>query len=267
MEIFFGSYAWNDIALTCSTFLLTFLFYGALLAFVSVGIADYYRRYVLLSVIGQMIDPSPDVSEAYKTSIPNMKRPQFIDLSIPHNIPAWFAFRQVLTDLGYQYRERVSLYSTYVVLLALGLTAGLVYQLAVGAVLDPIVITAITWNALSILLPICSMTYNGTRTNEQFDVHIALLMRIRLSIREIVSDEIKDYRVKKKTSKLTSTEKQLQSCDLLLGSSLEILTMEKLLNPIKILGFPASFQLVQGIGSLAAGALASGASLVTKHQF
>jgi len=265
-DIFFGSYTIIDIYLTVACIIQVFVFYGVLLTFIAVGITDYYRRYILLAVMGRMVDPNPTPSET--SALPaSMKRPQFIDLTIPHNIPAWFTLRQVLTDVGFQYRERITMYTSYMLLLAVGLTASLIYQWAIGGVLSLLFIASITCNALSILLPICSMVLNGTRANRQFDFHIALLMRIRLCIRETIASEIKDYRIRKgQTSKLKSDEKQLQSCDLLLGSALEILNLEKNLYPITILGLPASLAMVQGIGSIAAGAIASGAKLFSDHQ-
>jgi len=259
-ETWCGSYTFLDIYLTLSSLYLTFFFSGILYLFIQVGIADYYRRFILLAVLGRMIDPSPT---SLVVGLPtSMRRPQFIDLTVPHNIASWFALRQVLVDLGFQYRERVTLYTSYVLLLALGLTGTLLYQIAVGGRLSVMYTTVITYNAICILIPICLMTLNGTSANEQFDVHVALLMRIRFTIREFMASDIKDYRLKHSNAlRGEGNEKQLQSCDSLIGSILEILEAEKTLNPIRILGLPASYAMVRGIGSVAAGAIASGGKL------
>jgi len=239
---------------------MTFFFCGILYFFIVIGIADYYRRFTLLAVLGRMIDPSPSTTVI---GLPlSMRRPQFIDLTIPHNVTSWFALRQVLVDLGFQYRERITLYTSYVLLLALGLTGTLLYQIAVGGTLSIMYVTVITFNVVCILMALVLITLNGTSANEQFDIHVALLMRIRFTIREFLASDIKDYRVKhSNTLRGQSTEKQLQSCDNLIGSILEILVVEKAINPIRILGLPASYAMVRGIGSVAAGAIASGAKL------
>jgi len=241
-------------------FFLTFTFYGVMLLFISVGIADYYRRFILLEVLGRMIDPCPNVKT---NDLPkSMRRPQFIDLTIPHNITSWFALRQVIIDLGFQYRERITGYTSYSLLLALGLTGTLLYQVIIGHLISVMYIVLITFQTVCILFPIAIMTLNGAAANAQFDHHIALLMRIRFTVRELLAPDIKDYRIKHiNPYRGRSTEKQLQSCDSLLGSVLEILNLEKTLNPIRILGLPASYTVVRGIGSVLAGAVASGAKL------
>jgi len=262
-ENLFGSGDWYDIYIAVSSWFVTVTMFGVLHFFLQVAIAAYFRRFALLYTLGRMVDPSDQKS----INCPELRR-QFIDLTIPHNISAWVAMREVLVDLGFMYRERITMYTSYVVLLAIGLTLDLIYHLLFAAADVGVLATVIiTFNTLSILFPVALMILYGTRANIQFDVHLAILVRMQLHLREMICDmDIAKYRFLRHRHQFAElNEKRLQASNSLIDAATKVLEQEKILNPITLLGFPASVRMVQGLASIIAGAAVAGGRLFSSQ--
>jgi hypothetical protein len=112
--------------------------------------------------MGYVIDSSGTQNDL--SSLNTQLKPIFLDMTIPGNIPAWFAIRQVLQDFGSflllvssfsfflcslsssfpsagsNYRTRISVYTSYALLIALALIAKLMYHIIVGSVLSSLLL-------------------------------------------------------------------------------------------------------------------------------
>jgi len=262
---FFGSYYGGNIFMTIACIIQVIFFYGVLNIFLMVGVADYYRRFILLEVMGKMIDTSGT------NSCSTVSAPEFVDLTIPHNVTAWFSLRQIFVHFGGQYRQRIQLYTSYSLFLCAAFFGLLIYGLIVNkgtktlALLTIISITHISFVTLSF---IARMMLNGTRANKQFDVHSAILNRTQFIVRELIGADAEKLAHDQVRSQVGSQlmrgdRRSLESCDLLISSVLAILALEKSLNPIRLLGIPASTTMVQTLATGAAGSLAAGVRLFT----
>lgn len=132
------------IVIVIFSFLISFFFGFVLFNFAMIAMHDVKRRYRLLRACGALIDPSPPPSTvAPMPPAVNAERGTckerfdaesfpFIDLAIASNVSAWLAIRQLAVHHGHLYRPRLTMYTSYILLVSLALLSLLLYQLISG---------------------------------------------------------------------------------------------------------------------------------------
>jgi len=241
----------------------TFVFFFTLVAFISIGVVDVYRRFAMLKVMGVMIDPSGGQSANAMMAMMDDEvtwRPHFIDFTIPSNITSWFATRQVLAEFGLEFKKRLGLYCSYALLLALLLLAKLFYDVIMhgekSGTSGALVIATITFLSLTIFVILAQMVYYGNAANCMYEAHNAILLRVQMAIRELLSEMANVYAAQTDLNIKAETE-ELKRSDLLLDSVLKCLQVEDKQNPVTIMGIRASAPVVRSLAGLAVSAAAS----------
>jgi len=119
-----------------------------------------------------------------------------------------------------------------------------------------LVIATITFLALTIFSILMQMVYYGTAANFMYEAHNAILLRVQMAIRELLSEMANVYAAQ--TDLNTGAEaEELKRSDMLLDSVLKCLQVEDKQNPVTIMGIRASAPVVRSLAGLGASAAAS----------
>mmetsp|Transcript_37383 Transcript_37383/g.73525 ORF Transcript_37383/g.73525 Transcript_37383/m.73525 type:complete len:434 (+) Transcript_37383:504-1805(+) len=89
---------------------------------------DFQRRFLLLLLLGSLIDDQTWVEQRVKENFPNFER-KFFDLTIPQNIASWQLLRILIMDHGQHFKQRVVCYSTMFTVAILMLIAFLSFEI------------------------------------------------------------------------------------------------------------------------------------------
>jgi len=168
-----------------------------------------------------------------------------VPLGVPGNAVAWLATRRLLLGFGARYVARVEAYASQALLLSLALSVALLALLFVGpgAPRGPGAAPALVFSALGIyaLLLLGAglgvMLRDGARANNAAEEHAAVLGARALEVAQRAEGEAARGGA---TEALAATER-------VLGRVGDLLRAQARLEPITILGVPASDALLRGV--------------------
>lgn len=213
--------------------------------FVLIGALDSYRRNAIYTMLDVMLEPHPaPVTLFHLKELGFRQAPVFVDLSITSNIPAWWALRELMQDLGKEYQKRASLYSAFAAMLAAALMGFLLARLFIARTLraltvyDYKLVALAGWVFLCMFLEIMLIAYFGGRANQQTTTQRFRIKRIQFALEQ-------ELDLAKTEVAKTPYELRLKRSIKMLSSTEALLTFLDLTRPIKFLGFRADMTLVK----------------------
>eukprot|EP00753_Platysulcus_tardus_P012310 PLAT3353.7.p1 GENE.PLAT3353.7~~PLAT3353.7.p1 ORF type:complete len:689 (-),score=282.13 PLAT3353.7:583-2649(-) len=241
---------WSTIVITSSIAFEQFMWTWILMAFLATGAADYRRRYLGLHFLSLVLsrtaadkvrdDDDDDEDAAVSLGIK-------LRLDDVHNVRGWLVTRDLLRHIGERFFKRIQLYTSYGLMIGLGIIAGIIWILTSDY--DTLLrvlpqVTSLSIDMLGIFYFVGSMISYGSKANAQADIHRGLLVKQRLEVRHRMHDAS------------ASEAARLQHVYRLLGDARDAVELEDRVQPITLLGFRASHALVKAalvaLGSAAA---------------
>ncbi|GAB5356212.1 hypothetical protein AAMO2058_000271300 [Amorphochlora amoebiformis] len=250
----FGDNSSYSVAAVVMAAITVFIYFSVALTFLDTGRVDNQRRARVIQAVGALIDYEAPLR--HKNSMCGMT--MFIDLAWPQNVSTWMRFRWLLLNLGGQYRARITLYTSYVSVLTLGLIMYALIGFFLGTV-NIVTVCTVAWSLLCLGYFLGSSIWYGSATNEQFTTQARSISRIQLKLREIRADYQKSHKFKSSLRR-QKIDCRLKRADMLLETALLLLDHDSKLEPVTILGFEASKELYTTMATLVGGAV--GAILV-----
>eukprot|EP00467_Chlorarachnion_reptans_P025590 CAMPEP_0114497352 /NCGR_PEP_ID=MMETSP0109-20121206/6280_1 /TAXON_ID=29199 /ORGANISM="Chlorarachnion reptans, Strain CCCM449" /LENGTH=392 /DNA_ID=CAMNT_0001674731 /DNA_START=902 /DNA_END=2080 /DNA_ORIENTATION=- len=238
-----------EIVETLFGFVLTFLFFNTALMFIDVGRIDYQRRANIIRAVGSLIKFDSLIAQQCGMDI-------FIDLAWPVNVSAWLEFRRLLITMGSQFRPRIALYTSYITVFLIGLMLWVLISIfAIGEV-TTLAVATVGGFLLSLGYFLGRSIWYGSATNEQFGYQARSLSRIQLRLRELRTSVIMKHAATHRISlKEKMIEARLMQADSLMDAATHLLDMDSKLEPITILGIPASKELYTTTATLVLSAI------------
>jgi len=241
-----GGITWHDYVVTTCMLVSLFIAIWTNFGYLFAGITDFSRRRLIQRHLSMIITRGyePLVSQRAKDG-PQFfleRGPLLFDLTVPENVAAWWASRQVLEDFGLTFYRRINGYTGAFIIFALAMIISLYYVVFTGQHIASVAIFVQVGYSFVILLIIISLlVMYGGRTNQIRREQSLIFLRKKVLLETIVLDSVASEEVKR----------QLQLSIDMLASVARLVDIDNMQQNITILGFEAGGQFARSLMAVA----------------
>lgn len=242
--------SWAEITLAS---FVSVSYFSLFMMFLVVGDIDYRRRLEITRLLTSMISPSGvDESDSDMANF-------LVDMAWPENVASWCVIRQLLHEFGRKFRLRLTIYISYVTLLVIVVLTWLILVIYLGSTPPIEYLVCLALFTICVGGILVSMIYSGSAANTLADVQARRLIDTQFNIR-VLQAKMRGRSEKK-------CQERLDAADNAIDATVQLLQYDSQINPIRVLGFKASYEMFTTFASLLVYALASAVQNVsTTHH-
>ncbi|CAI2359033.1 unnamed protein product [Moneuplotes crassus] len=248
---------WYEYLATIWYSLTLFYIYNANLFFVISGLADFKRKLFLMKILGSLISIDKNRDFVFSSYFPT------INICCHKNLKSWLILREACLDIGKKYTYRIFLYCSVFLgfnLIFLGFLLMKTFRVVSWTLPISVSVTG-TFDVFIILGVLFQMLRIGSKVNDCFDHHKGELIKIKKLLHEAKGD-LKSYLLKDFShchfrhlfSKMLLTmQNSHRNRDFIseaiaqVDITIQDLDYAKETQPLKLMGFTASGQLITSI--------------------
>ncbi|RYY31999.1 hypothetical protein EON62_05935 [archaeon] len=249
---------WTHATIFGNFIFCQFFFSVTLINYLRVIIVDFHRR---CSALRHLEALSGRVAKAMNSSVRRVDEP-ILALDSADNVLAWLLVRRLTINMGLRYYRRLQSYTSQALVLTIGVAVGvlgaLVFMQHAPANVFAIVAFAVVGLGMLVLLSVHMLLilYYGASTNAENVVHSAVLKARKV--------ELLQAALQAQAADDRATERRLNGIALMLDNVADIVQFDAQLEPVCVLGVPATFSLIQAMLAGAASAVSASIALLPK---
>lgn len=241
-----GGTTWHDNVISAvfifSVFIVSFTNFGYLFG----GIGDFQRRRLLQKHLSMIItrgyEPLVSRRSADGARYFQEHGPLIFDLSVPENMVAWWASRQVSQDFGLSFYRRINYYTGSFIIFAAAMIGSLYYVVLTNTPLASVaVFVQVAYYFVALLVIISLLVMFGSKANQVRREQPLIFLRKKVVLETLILDSLATQEVKA----------QLQLSVDLLQTIARLADIDNVQMTVTILGFEAGGQFARSLLALA----------------